>query len=208
VFAELLAHPGVEEQVELRSTFGFLAFHGGSLERVTDEVAEAAAEQADASLYVVRQPEGFRWHVPSQLFDPAESRALAAFLEHVDVAVAVHGYGRAEHWTTLLLGGQNRPLATHVATHLRATLPEYEMVDEVDRIPAALRGLHPENPVNLPARGGVQLELPPRVRGIGPHWDDHQGRPVPHTVALVDGLAAAATSWDRGRRPHRLLWWV
>src|SRR5690606_39793265 len=65
VFAELLAHPGVEEQVELRSRFGFLAIHGGSLERGTAEVADAAAEQAGASLYAVRQPDDLRWHVPS-----------------------------------------------------------------------------------------------------------------------------------------------
>jgi len=198
VFADLLAHPGVEEQVELRSPFGFMAFHGGSLERVTDEIADAAAEAAGASLYAVRLPEGFRWHVPSRLVDPAESPALARFLDHVHVAVAVHGYGRDEHWTTLLLGGQNRDLAAHVASHLRTAVPQYEVVDDVNRIPTTLRGLHPENPVNRPAGAGVQLELPPRIRGIGPHWAEHDGRPVPHTVALVDGLVAAATSWDGG----------
>lgn len=204
MYAELLAHPGVEEHVELRSRFGFMAFHGGSLERVTDEVAEGAAEQADASLYVVRQPEGFRWHVPSNRVTPDESPALAAFLEHVEVVVAVHGYGRAEHWTTLLLGGQQRPLAAHLARHLRPALPDYEVVDEVERIPQALRGLHPQNPVNLATGGGVQLELPPRVRGIGPHWDGHEARPVPHTTALVDALATAARSWghdDHGCTP-------
>ena len=34
-FAEVLAQPGVVEEVELRGTFGFLAFHGGPVERVT-----------------------------------------------------------------------------------------------------------------------------------------------------------------------------
>ena len=32
MFAELLAHPGVEEVVDLRGPFGFMAYHGGSLE--------------------------------------------------------------------------------------------------------------------------------------------------------------------------------
>jgi phage replication-related protein YjqB (UPF0714/DUF867 family) len=201
VFADLLAHPGVEEQVELRSGFGFMAFHGGSLERVTDEIADAAAEAAGASRYVVRLPEGFRWHVPSQLVDPAQSPALARFLDHVEVAVAVHGYGRDEHWTTLLLGGQNRDLAAHLGAHLRTAVPQYEVVDDVARIPATLRGLHPANPVNRPPGAGVQLELPPRIRGIGPHWADHDGRPVPHTMALVEGLAAAARSWPGGAPP-------
>ena len=39
MLAELLAHDGVEEHLELRSTIGFLALHGGSLERETDCIA-------------------------------------------------------------------------------------------------------------------------------------------------------------------------
>lgn len=197
MFAELLAHDGVEEQVDLRSRFGLMAFHGGSLERVTDEIAEAAAAQAGASFYAVRLPEGLHWHIPSQLISPFDSPALQAFVDHVDVAVAVHGFGRDGMWTSMLLGGSNRALAKHVADHLRPALPDYEVVDDVDRIPGPLRGLHADNPVNLPPRGGVQLELPPRVRGIGPHWADHPGRPVPHTSALIGALAAAAASWDQ-----------
>ena len=38
-FDELLAHPGVEEICTLRSSFGFMAFHGGSLEQKTDDIA-------------------------------------------------------------------------------------------------------------------------------------------------------------------------
>ena len=40
-FAELLAHDGVEEDLELRSAFGFMAFHGGNLEVGTDVIADA-----------------------------------------------------------------------------------------------------------------------------------------------------------------------
>ena len=116
MFDELLAHPGVEEIVELRSTFGFMAYHGGSLEEVTDVVATAAAEQAGASLYAVLQPAGFRWHIPSTEVRPEQSQALAEFLDHVEVVVTVHGYGREGMWTTLLVGGQNRTLADHVAS--------------------------------------------------------------------------------------------
>ena len=39
-FAELLAMPGVEEQLELRSRFGFMAYHGGALEEMTDVIAK------------------------------------------------------------------------------------------------------------------------------------------------------------------------
>jgi phage replication-related protein YjqB (UPF0714/DUF867 family) len=200
-FAELLGHPGVEEQVELRSTFGFLAFHGGSLEEGTDQIAARAAVEAGASLYAVRQPPELRWHLPSRLVRPEESAALASFVAHVDAAVAIHGYGRAGRWTTVLVGGRNRPLAGHVAGHLRAALPGYEVVDDLGDTPAELRGVHPDNPVNRCTHpsGGVQLELPPRVRGMGPFWSDHPaGEPVPHAEALVDGLAASARAWTTG----------
>ncbi len=197
MFDELLAHPGVEEISVLRSArLGFMAFHGGSLEQVTDQVALAAAERSDCSVYAVVQPAGFRWHVPSAQIDPAHSPVLTAFLDHVDVAVAVHGFGRQTLFTSLLLGGQNRLLAGHLARHLRAGLPEYEILDSLTDIPRELRGMHPDNPVNRPRRAGVQLELPPRVRGLGPFWAgaDHEG-PAAHTTALIDALVAAARTW-------------
>ena len=122
-FAELLAHDGVVEDLELRSPFGFLAFHGGNLEVGTDVVAAAAAARPGRRSTPCASPTGLRWHVPSIEVTPDESPALAAFLDHVEVAVALHGYGRDGMWTTLLLGGGNRALATHVAGHLRDRAP-------------------------------------------------------------------------------------
>lgn len=187
---ELLAHPGVEEICELRGPFGLLAPHGGNLEQGTDTVASRAADAAGASLYMVRQPPDLYWHVPSVAFDPELSPALAAFVEHVDVVVAVHGYGRPEMWTTLLVGGRNRSLAARLGAALRTTLGGgFTVVDDLVAIPAELRGLHPRNPVNLPRHGGAQLELPPRVRsGTGaptyrPEYED----------AVIDALVEVAT---------------
>ena len=196
-FAALLAHPDVEERVALRSRFGFMAFHGGHLEAVTDVVAEAASTQAGASYYGVLHPRGLDVHLPSTRVDPAASPALAAFLAHVEVVVTVHGYGRRGLWTSLLAGGANRALAAHVAAHLRPALEGYEVVTDLDAIPPGLRGLHAANPVNLPRGGGVQLELPPRVRGRSPR----SPRPGPDglsppTRALIDALAAAAGTWE------------
>jgi phage replication-related protein YjqB (UPF0714/DUF867 family) len=79
-----------------------------------------------------------------------------------------------------------------VAGHLRRGLPAYDIVDDLDAIPKELRGLHPRNPVNLPPRQGVQIELPPRARGASPLWWDWEGEMVPHTRAVIDALAAAA----------------
>lgn len=196
--AALLASPGVEERVELRSRFGFTAYHGGRLEEVTDVVATLAATLADASLYVVLHPDDAP-HLPSTAFDPAASPALARFLDHVDVVVTVHGYGREGMWTSLLAGGANRALATHVAAHLRPALPGYEVVDDLDAIPRELRGLHPANPVNLPRQGGVQLELPPRVRGTSPLSPPagRDGLSEP-TRALAVALGRAALTWSGG----------
>jgi phage replication-related protein YjqB (UPF0714/DUF867 family) len=197
MFAELLGQPGVQEVVELRSRFGFMAFHGGSLEKVTDEIATVAAAAAGASLYAVAQPPDLRWHVPSDAVDPAASPALQSFVDHVDTAIAVHGFGRPGMFTTILLGGGNRELATAVAGSVRDALPDYTVVDDLDEVPVELRGLHPSNPINRLRGSGVQLELPPRVRGLGPYWDDpahsrdERGR-ASHTTALIDALVAAA----------------
>ena len=193
---ELLAADGVLEVGELRSRFGFMAFHGGCLEEVTDVVAEAAATTAGASYYGVLHPDGLDVHLPSTRFDPAASPTLARFLGHVEVVVTIHGYGREGRWTSLLAGGSNRRLADHLAEHLRPALPDYEIVTDLDDIPRGLRGLHPANPVNLPAGGGVQLELPPRVRGRSPRSPPPGPNGLsPPTRALIDALAAAARSW-------------
>jgi len=195
-FRELLATPGVREVSELRGQLGFMAYHGGSLEVLTDVVAATAAERSGASFYGVLQPPDFNWHIPSHLVSPTESDTLAGFLEHVDIVITIHGYGRHDFWTTLLLGGQNRPFADHVAGHIRTHLPEYTIETDFELMPRELRGLHDANPVNLPRKQGVQIELPPRVRGSSPIWKDWDGPGlVPHTESLIDGLVAAALAW-------------
>lgn len=196
-FAELLARDDVTEHLELRSRFGFMAFHGGRLEAMTDVIASAAAQASGASYYGVLFPDGVD-HLPSTQVDPVHSPRLTAFLEHVEVVVTVHGFGRQGFFTSLLLGGGNRTLAHHVGGHLRRRLPAYRVLTDLEAIPTELRGQHPRNPVNRPRNQGVQIELPPRVRGSSPLWWDWEGPgPTPHTQALIDGLADAARSWDR-----------
>jgi len=197
VFAELLAAPGVEERSEIRSRVGFLALHGG-LEEATAEIASAAADASDASWYAVVQPSELAWHVPSHQFDPTMSPQLRAVLEHCDTIVSLHGFGREGFWTSILVGGADRARANELADHLRPALPEYAVIDDVDSIPDGLRGLDPRNPVNRARGTGVQLELPPRVRGIGRHWATFEGDGfTPHTEALVNALAGFARSAER-----------
>ena len=193
--SELLRHPGMAESSRLRSRFGFLAIHGGGLEQMTDVIAERAADAAGASVYILRHPDHFPHHLPSARFIADESACLAEFLDHLEVAVSLHGYGRVGRSTQLLAGGRNRALASHVARHVE--LPGYQVVTDLDAMPSELRGLHPANPVNRVRLGGVQLELPPRVRGLSPRsqlpGDDGLS---PVTSALVLGLALAANTWS------------
>lgn len=199
-FAALLAQDHVQEHLELRSpTLGFMAYHGGQLEKVTDVIASSAANASGASYYgVLQTDEDNVVHLPSKTVDPGDSPALADFVGHVDTAVTIHGFGRKRLWHSLLLGGQNRELAAHIALHLRRRLPDYDIVDEVGALPKALAGMHPKNPVNLPPSAGVQIELPATVRWNrkGRHWSDlgSAGR-APQVQALIDGLAEAASTW-------------
>lgn len=219
MLAELLAHPGVREECELRSRFGFLALHGGSLEQVTDHVAVEAARRSGASVYALVQPPDFTRHVPATKLDPADSPTLAAFLDHVDEVVSIHGFGVESLWRrnlladeagdeslrvfatdlpydprrALLLGGTNRELAAALASELRVRLPDHEPVDDLDAIPTRLRGLHPRNPVNLPRQGGAQLECCPDVRGLTPRWPRTglDDHP-PEVELLIQALATVA----------------
>ena len=200
-FADLLARSGVVEILDLQGPIGFCAYHGGNLERVTEQIASEAAARSGSSFYGVIQPPGMRHHVPSVRVDPAQSEKLAAFIEHCRFVIAVHGYGMHGHFASLLCGGRNRALAGHVAYYLRRALPMYDSIDDLDRIPRMLRGLHPDNPCNMSAGGGMQLELPPRVRGLTPlvwYWPSHdyKNRRFPHVNQLIDGLISAALTWE------------
>ena len=195
----MLAHPGVDEVCELQSRFGIMAFHGGNLERTTDVIAREVAVRTGASLYAVIQHAPLREHVPSITIRPEHSPSLREFFEHVHTVVAVHGYGRETQFWNVLLGGRNRQLAGHLADHLRAALPDdFGVVDDLDEIPRGLRGLHEDNPVNLPSNTGVQLELPPTIRWNkeARNWSDHEGTPrAPLIDTLIDALVDALDAW-------------
>lgn len=213
MFRDVLNHPDVDEVVTLVGhdldrdmRIGFMAYHGGGLEQMTDVIAREAAALCGASYYGLHQPPGMEVHFPSISVDPAESEGLQAFLDHVHTVITIHGFGRRGLFTSLLLGGRHRALADHIGHHLRRALPAYEIVTELDDIPSELRGLHPRNPVNLPPGLGVQIELPPRVRGTTPLFWDWEGPDVPpHTRSLISGLADAVRTWDARQGASRTI---
>jgi len=211
--AQLLRLPGVEEVCELRSAVGFMALHGGSQDRGTHEIACRAAERAGASYYAIVQPRDLRVHLTSRLHDPGQSTAMRAFLDHVEVAISVHGFGRdsfsfhVESGTQpviepygpalrgrqtgplrgIIVGGLNAPLVEAACRLLSDRLPGYHAGSERVRL-----GFHPRNPVNLPSAQGVQIELPPALRGIGDLGEDLVPREngiVTEVVAVLVELA-------------------
>jgi len=233
---ELLAIPGVEEECVLRSKVGFMALHGGSQDRGTDQIARRAAEQAGASYYAIVHPKGLRIHLTSRLHDPEDSACMRAFLEHVDVAISVHGFGRDGFalWFDpgrglvvepygpatrgnqtgplrgIIVGGQNKPLLDAARTLFHERFAGYHVADERVRL-----GFHRDNPVNLPAGHGVQIELPPGLRGIGDFGETlvpRQDGVVGDVVTALVELATRATELRRvepvsraeqERQPHR-----
>ena len=118
----------------------------------------AAADAAGASVYLLRHPRAIRTIYRRPAISPQASARLSEFLEHVDVVVSVHGYGRIGRSTQLLAGGGNRALAQHLARHI--DVPGYQVVTDLDAIPAELRGLHPDNPVNRGAAAAPSSNSP------------------------------------------------
>lgn len=222
--AELLALPGVEEVCVLRSAVGLMALHGGSQDRGTHEIASRAAERSGASYYAIVQPRDLRVHLTSRRHDPAQSPAMQAFLDHVEVAISVHGFGRdgfsfsvqpgprlviepygpARRGSQtgplrgIIVGGLNGELVDAACRLLRDRLPGYHAGSERVRL-----GFHPRNPVNLPAAHGVQIELPPALRGIGDLGEDFvptQDGIVTEVVAALVELADRAAGMCEGER--------
>ncbi len=206
--AELLAMPGIREECTLRSNIGFMALHGGSQDRGTEQIAREAADEAGASFYAIVQPSTLRVHLTSRLHDPDDSAHLRAFLEHVDVAISVHGFGRDSFalWLDphrgliiepygpalrgkqtgplrgIIVGGLNAPLVDAARELFRERFAGYHVADERVRL-----GFHPDNPANLPSAHGVQVELPPGLRGIG----DFGELVVPRRDGVVSEMVTA-----------------
>ena len=166
----LLETSDAYEELEIRSEIGLMAYHGGTLEKATDAIARETAELCGASYYGLIQTNDDPLHFPStKLFDYG-SENLNVFFQHVRVVITIHGYGREHLFHSVLLGGRNRALASHLASFLKMALPDYSFENDLEKIPKELRGLHPKNPVNIPALTGVQVELPPTLRWNREEW--------------------------------------
>ncbi|MEU0005387.1 poly-gamma-glutamate hydrolase family protein [Streptomyces sp. NPDC006314] len=149
------------------SGIGLLALHGSN-EGGTAELADLVARRCGATSLVFTQPGARRpVHIPSPRMAADHCALLREFLDRVSLTVSLHGHMRPHAPHTLFLGGGNREAALVLARELLALAPRFRAVADLEAIPAALRGLHPRNPVNLTRLGGVQVELPLLARTTG-----------------------------------------
>jgi phage replication-related protein YjqB (UPF0714/DUF867 family) len=198
-----------------------MALHGGSQDRGTDQLASGAAEQSAASYYAIVQPSGLRVHLTSRLHNPDHSEALRTFLQHVEIAISVHGFGREGFslWVDpergpvieaygpalqgtqtgplrgIIVGGRNRDLLDIARRLFHDRFAGFHVADELVRL-----GFHPDNPVNLPSKHGVQIELPPGLRGIGDfgeHLKSNEDGVVTDTIAALVELSDRASELIR-----------
>ena len=168
-FGRALARPGVEEHVELRGRFGFMAFHGGE-PRAAHRSHRRRRCRGVRFLDLHGHPSAPR--PPALPFDGRAPRAVGG---------ARHLLGprrRRRHRPRLRAttacsprcssAGATVPWPRRWGVCCRRCCRSTRWSPNCRRSRGELRGLHPSNPVNVPPGGGVQLELPPRVRGLGP----------------------------------------
>lgn len=167
---------------------GLLALHG-AIEGGTAELADLVARRCGATSLVFTQPGARRpVHIPSPRMAVDHCALLREFLSLVSLTVSLHGHMRPQAPRTVFLGGGNRGAALVLARELTALAPGFEVVTDLAAIPAALRGTHPRNPVNLARGGGVQVELPLLARTRSPVKRD--GVPDEPPRPVLDALAA------------------
>ena len=216
---QLLAHPGVHEECTLRSGIGIMALHGGSQDRGTDHIARAVAARTGSSLYAIIQG-GVRVHLTSRRHEPEHSPAggLPRPRRHRHFGARVrpgrllapHGRRAPPRPRALRPGparGADRTADRHHCRRARPRvvppgrallhdrLPGYHVADERVRL-----GFHPQNPVNLPRHQGVQVELPPGLRGIGPYGERTPTDPGDIPDALIAGTGRAGRGGGGARR--------
>ena len=162
----------VREERVLRSNVGFMALAWRIARPRHRPDRPTAADEAGASYYAIIQPSWLRVHLTSRLHNPDDSAHLRSFLEHVDVAISVHGFGRdgfalwldpdrgliIEPYGPALRGNQKgrcggsswraeRELVEQLRAIFEKRFQGYHVADERVRL-----GFHPDNPVNLPSR--------------------------------------------------------
>lgn len=208
-YAELSAVfvEGTDYKVELAkkgSKIGITAFHGGGIEIGTTELMRSVTDKRPAwswygfeSLLVSNNSD---LHITSVNYD--EPRGMD-WLTTIERAVSIHGASGDTPLT--YIGGLDPIMRDFVGERLKAK----GFVVEVS--PPEIAGMQPDNFVNRPPRGGVQLELTTQMRKsffINDDWSrsartnkaNWTQAMYDYTDAIIEGvelaLASKATTWD------------
>jgi len=167
-FRVILRDPAVREVFLPGHAVGVFAPHGGGIEPGTEEIARAVAQATGATLYVLsaKRPSGNgQLHIACTKMIPGISTKLDSAIAACRIAISIHGHGRTKDGGAVYVSGRATDAVQVTAGAMRHALKGvFEVVDELDRIPSDLAGLHKDSLVNRPKGGGVQIELPRALR--------------------------------------------
>ena len=187
-FAELLAHPDVVEELELRAGSGSSPCTAGSNRaRPRSPARRPGARERPATRSC--SPTTCTCTCRRSTPIPSEAPRLAGFLDHVDRHL------RARLLRPLDDRSRSSSAAATACSHealagrLRAALTDYVVIDDLDGDPRRLRGLDPRNPVNRAERGGAARAPAPGARDRSVRARRRGELHRTHTEALVAALA-------------------
>jgi phage replication-related protein YjqB (UPF0714/DUF867 family) len=173
------------EYLHLGGSLGLVAVHGGGIEPGTEEIARFVAHHSGASLYVYagrRSKGNLSLHRPSHRIKFQDRPLVMQFLNHVNMAISIHGHGRNERCA--YVGGLHQAMVHQFVEVAQAALSHYEWIFAPESIPPEIRGRNPNNIVNLPPAQGMQLELPKDLRRTKPTPDGRKLEPAGDALVL------------------------
>jgi phage replication-related protein YjqB (UPF0714/DUF867 family) len=173
------------EYLHLGGSLGLVAIHGGGIEPGTEEIARFVAYHSGASLYVYagRLSTGnLSLHRPSHGIKLQDRPLVMQFVNHVNMAISIHGHGRNERCA--YVGGLHQAMVSQFVEVAQADLSHYEWIFDPESIPPEIRGRNPHNIVNLPPARGMQLELPKDLRRTKPTPDGGKLEPTGDALVL------------------------
>ena len=181
-FNEILKNKNVLEFYFAGKSPGIMAYHGGAIEKGTEQIARAIISHGFAGYIVSARARNNHWsfHVGSQHIKPNDSEKLRTFISCVDSAIAIDGQARDNN---IYVGGLNTELRCKIAEALSEEF--LGVVSDLKKIPSNLRGISKINIVNKPEYKGVQIELPKNLRVSDGDYDkpaDWNGKKICNAI--------------------------
>lgn len=169
-FQIALADPGMQEYSELHSNIGIMAFHGGAIEKGTEQIARCIANKTNSSFYIAsgRKPANnlILGIDPTNILQ-TDSQKLSDFIFSVKTSVSILGHNRDDK---IYIGGLNKELRLKIALQLAKAFPG-RVVSDVSKMSNEFSAISEKNIVNAPIYKGVQINLPKSLRPYDNDYD-------------------------------------